>query len=316
MKKNVGALLVLASGACHKSPGTPPGYQGVIEFDERTISFEVAGRVLAVPVHKGDVVKAGDVVAQLDDTLERLAKDTRTSEVQVATTDLQLLQAGTRKEDIASIAAQIAAAKASEALLEKNLERAQKLVATNSLPQAELDRAASDLDRERGERRSLEAKLTAMQRGARPEELARAQARVQSNATAVALEDERVARHVVKSLESGVVLDVHVKDGELAAAGTPVATLADVEHPYVDVFVPEGSLEGVRVGASAAVRTDAVKEPQPARVEWVSPKTEFTPRFLFSERERPNLVIRVRLRIEDPGHRLHAGVPAFATLER
>ena len=36
-------------------------------------------------------------------------------------------------------------------------------------------------------------------------------------------------------------------------------------------------------------------------------------RFLFSERERPNLVVRVRVRIEAPDGDLHAGLPAFAT---
>jgi hypothetical protein len=38
---------------------------------------------------------------------------------------------------------------------------------------------------------------------------------------------------------------------------------------------------------------------------------EFTPRYLFSEKERSNLVVRVRVRVEDPRHLLRAGVPAF-----
>jgi hypothetical protein len=37
---------------------------------------------------------------------------------------------------------------------------------------------------------------------------------------------------------------------------------------------------------------------------------------LFSERERPNLVVRVRVRIEDPKRLLHAGVPVFVTIDR
>ena len=44
------------------------------------------------------------------------------------------------------------------------------------------------------------------------------------------------------------------------------------------------------------------------------PETEFTPKFLFSPRERPNLVVRVRVRVDDPERRLHAGVPAFARI--
>jgi hypothetical protein len=63
------------------------------------------------------------------------------------------------------------------------------------------------------------------------------------------------------------------------------------------------------------VRVDALGTTLPGHVEHVARKAEFTPRFLFSERERPNLVIRVRVRVDDPGERLHAGVPAFVTIE-
>ena len=46
-------------------------------------------------------------------------------------------------------------------------------------------------------------------------------------------------------------------------------------------------------------------------VEYLSPEAEFAPKFLFSDRERLNLVIRARVRVDDPGHRLHSGVPVF-----
>jgi hypothetical protein len=53
--------------------------------------------------------------------------------------------------------------------------------------------------------------------------------------------------------------------------------------------------------------------PLGGHVEFISPRTEFTPRFLFSERERPNLVIRVRVRIDDPKEQLLSGLPAFVS---
>jgi hypothetical protein len=40
-------------------------------------------------------------------------------------------------------------------------------------------------------------------------------------------------------------------------------------------------------------------------------RTEFTPRYLFSESERGNLVIRVRVRLDDSRRLLHAGLPVF-----
>jgi hypothetical protein len=63
------------------------------------------------------------------------------------------------------------------------------------------------------------------------------------------------------------------------------------------------------------VSVDAHDKPFPGEIEFVGRRTEFTPKFLFSERERPNLVVRVRIRIEAPDGNLQAGVPAFAVLE-
>ena len=125
------------------------------------------------------------------------------------------------------------------------------------------------------------------------------------------LEDERIARHVLVSPADGAILDVHAKSGEVVAAGTPVVTLGDTKHPFADVFVPQAKLAGLKVGVRAEVRVDGEANPFPGVVETVAQRTEFTPRFLFSDRERPNLVLRLRVRIDDPGEKLHAGVPAF-----
>jgi HlyD family secretion protein len=311
IKNSPAAIFALVLASCGHRDLSADGFQGVVEYDERVISFEVPGRIASVPVHEGDAVKEGDVLATLDDRLERLQRDARNAEVSVAQADVTLLKAGARKEDVASLASQVNATKASENLLKTNVERARALVAHDALPQSELDKLEADLARATSERASLQHKLASMIQGSRPEEIARAEARTAASETAVTLEDERLAKYVVRTLAAGTVIDVHVEAGELAAAGTPVATLADVAHPYVDVFVPQGSLSGVRLGAKAEVRVDAGGAPFAGTVEWISPRTEFTPHFLFSERERPNLVVRVRVRIADEGVRLHAGVPAF-----
>ena len=64
----------------------------------------------------------------------------------------------------------------------------------------------------------------------------------------------------------------------------------------------------ISVGAAVrAARRRRERTRSAARIEHVFPNTEFTPRFLFSESERPNLVVRVRVRIDDPRRELHAG---------
>jgi HlyD family secretion protein len=97
--------------------------------------------------------------------------------------------------------------------------------------------------------------------------------------------------------------------------GLPVATLGETKRPFVDVFVPQGDLGGVRPGTAARVHVDATPDKFQGAVEMVGRTVEFTPRYLFSEKERPNLVVRVRIDLQDPQEKLHAGVPAFAALE-
>jgi HlyD family secretion protein len=309
------ALLAAAFAAgCSRAPALPQGYQGIVEYDDRVLAFEVPGRVASVPVSRGDIVKAGQVLAQLDDTLQKLTVESREKDQAAAQADLALLEAGTRKEDVAAAADEVHAAAASEDVAHKSADRVRALFAQGALPQADVDKANGDLDHAAAERRSLDQRLQAMRRGSRPEEIARSRARVDQARSVLALEQERLARYALRAGTPGEVTDVSVKAGEMANVGTTAVTLADTTHPYADVFVPEGDLAGIRAGARATVRVDASSAPFDASVEYVSPETEFTPKFLFSPRERPNLVVRVRVRIDDPGRRLHAGVPAFARI--
>jgi HlyD family secretion protein len=315
----VGLMLLsflAAAAGCRRGGGAPPGFQGLVEYEQRIIGFEVAGRVRQVPVHRGQAIQAGEVLARLDDVLAVSARDASQAELQAARADLALLQAGARREDIAAARSDLIGATSSEALARRDAERKRALVRAGAMTIAEGDRAESELELASSRRATLESRLALLRRGARPEEIARAQANVESRASALAEVNERLARYVLRAQAPGTVLDVSVKAGEVAAPGTPAVVMADVEHPYADVFVPEAELASIQIGARAEARVDGAPEAFPAAVEYVSPEAEFTPKFLFSDRERPNLVLRARVRIDDRGRRLHAGVPVFVQVAR
>ncbi len=314
----VGLIAVLASFApgCTGRAVDSDTYQGVVELDQATLGFDLGGRVGAVPVARGDLVAEGQVLAQLDDSLAKGARDLRAEEVDAAKAQVALLHAGSRRDDIALVQAQLRGAQATEAALVKETNRVRDLTAAGSAPAASLDDVEARLSRARAEREALEARLHGVVVGPRPEEIAVAEARVEAAIAAVSLEDQRLARHLLHATVKGTVTDVHVKPGEVVGAGAPVVTVADPTHPYVDVFVAEGTLAGIRVGTKASLRVDAVTHSFDGSVEHVSSKTEFTPRYLFSDKERPNLVVRVRIRVDDPSAELHAGVPARVHLDR
>jgi len=308
--------LVVAGVACRRDDADENRYQGVIEYEERDLAFEVLGRLVERPVVEGQVVKAGDLLARLDDTLEKSARDARAAEAQAMHDQLGLLKSGARAEDIRAMEAQVRAARAGEALLRTNLERMRKLFEGKAAPPASVDQLESDLNRATAQRQGLEQNLSALRHGARPQEIEQALHRLASAEAEVALENNRIERYALRADSPGEVLHVHFELGEMAAIGAPVVTVADTNHPFSDVFVPEAMIGGVQVGAPARVRVDALGHELDGKVERISRRTEFTPRYLFSRGERTNLVIRVRVRIDDPKRELHAGPPAFVRIAR
>lgn len=318
IKNGLAALLVLVCGSgCRAARSEEPeAFQGVVELDETVVAFETSGRIRRLEVDEGAWVEANAVIGVLDDELVRAVRHARALEAEAAQAEADLVRAGARREDIRALEARVRAAMASETLAQKTLERQRALFARSVVSAAAVDEVQGQHDRARAERESLEAQLAALKRGARSEERERAEARASAAKAALDLEDERLARHVLRAPIAGKVLDRHVEVGEIVAAGTPVVTLGDTRRPYVDVFVPQGSLGGIDVGDRARLRVDAEPAPFDGRVEHIARRTEFTPRFLFSERERPNLVVRVRVRVTDPRERLHAGVPALVTIQR
>jgi HlyD family secretion protein len=314
MKKLIGFALALA---CARTPsGAAVEYQGVVELHERVLAFEMPGRLSDLKISRGAQVEKNQLLAVLDDSLERPQRDVKAAEAAVADAQLDLLNAGARVEDIRAAEANVRAAKASEATSRDSVERLRRLRAEGTIPPAQLDAAEGAYAKAVAERQAAEERLAALRAGARSQELRAALARSSQARAALEAEDARLARFKLAAPISGAVLDTHVEPGEVVQPGTPVVTLGETRRPYADVFVPQGALEGIRAGVQAQVRVDAAERPFRGAVEVVGRAVEFTPRYLFSEKERPNLVVRVRVAIEDPGEKLHAGVPAFVRFER
>lgn len=312
-------LLLLAATACKGGFGADPSgaghsLQGVVEFDETALAFEIGGRLATVAVKEGDVLTAESVVATLDDELVRTEIAARSREAAALRAQVALADAGARKEDLAALGARVRAAKATEALLTKQAARQRSLRERGVSTDAVLDDLEGQLARATAERESLDSQYGSMKRGVRPEERDTLLARAEGADATLKLTEQRLARHVLHAGVAGEVLEVSVEPSEVVGAGTAVATLGNTAHPFVDVFVPQGKIAGIRVGTKAEVRVDSLPDPVAGAVEFVSRTTEFTPRYLFSEKERPSLVIRVRVRLDDAKGALHAGVPAFVTL--
>ena len=312
----LGAIALALGCSAQRAEPSEELYQGTAELDERTLAFEVGGRITALGVDEGARVKAGALLATLDLGVDEQARQARELEARAALAEATVVDKGVRPEEIAVTKAKLRAARASEELAGKQLARERELNARGVTPEARLDELDTEYARRVAERESLESELRQQQRGARPEERAAARAKAEAAQANVTLDDLRIEKRELRAPRDGVVLDRHVRTGEVVLAGAPVFTLADPGRLYAYVFVPQGKISGIDVGDRANVRADGVARALAAHVENVARRTEFTPRYLFSENERENLVIRVKVRIDDPDELLHAGVPVRVSIER
>jgi HlyD family secretion protein len=295
--------------------GAAPEFQGVVEFEEVALAFEFPGRLRELWVRRGDHVQLGDRIAALDDSREQAATRARRSDAEAARARAAVTQAGSRPEELRALQARLRAMDASIRQLSDNLKRETVLLEHEATPPARVDELRSQLDRSSAERDALAENLALSSKGPRREEIAAQLSQAEASAALLAAQERREQGFAISAPIAGDVLEHHHEPGEVVGAGTPIVTLADTSRPFAEVFVPQADLARVARGAPAQVRVDARAEPLPGHVESIARRVEFTPRYLFSERERPNLVVRVRVRIEDPGHLLQAGVPARVQFE-
>ena len=105
--------------------------------------------------------------------------------------------------------------------------------------------------------------------------------------------------------------------GEVVAPGTPIVTLADLDHVWLRAYVNETDIGKVRLGEAATVTTDTYPgKTYQGRISFISEQAEFTPKSVETHAERVTLVYRIRIDIDNPTHELVPGMPADATHRR
>lgn len=312
----VGLLLVGAGAIWQAAPwarwsgrNAAPGtlvLSGNIEAHASVLSFKgVQSRIVQLPLQEGQSLRAGELVAQLD--ASDLAQQVAVAEAAVV---VQKRQLDAARQNAEAARKTVAVDQATLAQRELDLRRAQGLQRQGFVSDAALDAARTALLQARA---GLERDQALFQAAGRNVEVVRASA----DSTAQALELARLQRANATLLApfDGVVVARQAELGEVVAPGTPVATLADLDHVWLRAYLNERDLGRVRLGQAVEVRTDAFADRSfPGRLAFVAAQAEFTPKSVETHAERVTLVYRVKIDLDNAGHWLLPGMPADARL--
>ena len=289
---------------------------GNLEAHESLVSFKVTGRIINLPVDEGMTVKAGDLLARLDndDYRQQVAVDEATSRVRDR--QLALGLAGSRTQDIEAAQQAILDAQADLEQKKRDYARYQALYEKDEIPAQTRDQAATNVTRAQATYDRAQLIYNELAEGTRKEELAVQRANVHQADQNLHLSSIRLAYTVLRAPFDGVVLVRQAELGEVVLPGTAIVTLADLNHLWVRVYVPETDLGKVHWGQAVDVRTDTYPDKiYRGRISFISSEAEFTPKSVQTEKERVTLVYRVKVDVENPNRELKPGMPADAYIK-
>ena len=244
----------------------------------------VGGFVLEVLVSEHQTVKAGDLLARIDD------RDYRARLAQ-AEADLALAIAGAGSaRQTGQAGAQVSAARANAAAArstveqalanadkaQKDLERMRDLVAQKMMSPQALDaaQAAARAAQAQVEASKQSANSAGDQITASSAALTAAQAKVEAARAARDLAANQLADTRVVAPASGVIAAKNVEPGQLVQAGQPLLSVVPLADLWVTANLKETELKDIKIGASVNVEIDAYPDSKvEGHVESISPAT-------------------------------------------
>jgi HlyD family secretion protein len=280
---------------------------GNIEAHESVLSFKtVQSRIVELPFDEGQWVKAGTLLARLEahDYQQQVALDEATLVVQQRQFALALRNLEAAKRTVASDQAD---------LWEKTIDyqRDQELWQQHVIPTQARDLAETAL-------KQSQAALLRDQalQAAAEESISVAQANIRNAQESLKLAKIILGYTTLYAPFSGVILVRNAELGEDMQPGTPVFTLADLDHVWLRAYINETDIGRVRFGQAALITTDSYPgQKYVGRISMISENAEFTPKSVETHAERVTLVYRIKIDIENQSHELKPGMPADATVE-
>lgn len=290
---------------------------GNVDIRQVSLSFTQSERVTAVNVEEGDVVKAGQIIARLDDTVANLELAQANAQIAAQEALVAKLQAGSRPQEIAQAKAVVAQQQANVDIASARLKRLQSVDSKTQgkgVSQQDIDEARDQVVALQAALAQAKASLALVEEGPRKEDIDQARAQLQVLASQQALLAEQVSRTVLLAPSDGEVRARLMEPGDLATPQRPVITLALTSPKWIRVYINETQLATTRVGEAVDVHVDGLNKTIKGTISFISSVAEFTPKNVQTEDLRTSLVYEVRVRVDDADNTLKLGMPATVML--
>ncbi|HEX4451260.1 MAG TPA: efflux RND transporter periplasmic adaptor subunit [Kofleriaceae bacterium] len=258
---------LLAASSRHAVAAAPPVLESTLVAPARIeplrdpvqLAFETPGRITAIDVDEGDAVKAGQVLARLDDRLANARVAGATAALAEAHARYDLARRGPRRDDIDAAKADADAAAADASHKGAEQARSRRLGDTGALSTTAVDADSAAARVADATAAAAAARYASLSKGTRAEQIAEAAAAV--DAAAAELDAAKVAldQTLLRAPGDGVILRRLAEVGALVTttAAVPVLSIADLSKLEVRAEIDEADIAAITLGKHAYVTSEA-----------------------------------------------------------
>lgn len=257
---------------------------GTFEATETIVSAEANGKILALNINEGDVLKEGQQIGYIDSTQLHLSK------LQMIKNQKSILSG---RPDI-NIQLKSLEREKESALSDK--KRIEILVKGNVASQKQLDDANTKI-------RVIQSKIDAMKSS-----LSTTTSSLNEQGGGVGIQLEQIKDQLHKcnitNPVNGTVLTKYANVFEMASIGKPLYKIADLSTILLRVYITGNQLPKVKLNQKVKVLTDDGKggyKETFGTISWINDKAEFTPKTIQTKDERANTVYAIKVKVFNDG---------------
>ena len=289
---------------------------GTVEVTQIQLAPLAGGRILELAVKESDLVKKGQFVAKM--SLDGADDEVRMAESALAAARAQLdeLQNGFRKEDVAKAKSEVALRSAQNQQAERDAKRFAALAKDGVVAVRDAELYSEAAKTSSNALKMSQEQLNLLQNGYRPEQIAAAKANVLRMESAASKAKTLIGYKTFYAPADGVVLTKNYEVGDVISAGAAIATIGDMNDCWVKLYIPSKQLGRVKLGQKCDVYVDPFPDKAfEGTITEVNQQAEYNPRMSLTQDQRANMVFWIKVSIKSHDGIIKPGMPADVTLQ-
>jgi len=248
---------------------------GRLEATEIYVSAKLAGRIDKVFVKEGDLVKVGDKLVQMQTNVLEAQRDATKAQIKVSEGELAMAKATVKQKEAALRGATI------------EYDRQKQLLAKNATSQQHFDNAETAYKSALANLEYAKANIIT------------AEGQVESQKAELKKIEADIEDSLLVATRDGRIQYLLAHEGEVLAAGGRAMNLVNLTDVYMTFFLPTNVAGLVKIGSEVKLVFDAAPDfPIDAKVTFIDPVAQFTPKSVETQVEREKLMFRVKASID------------------